>query len=116
VTDIRLYVDEDACETAVVKGLRRRAIDVLTTLEAGRKGADDPKQLAFAVEQGRAIYTFNIRHFAKLHGEWLSQGLEHRGIIVLCDQDLPIGEKVRRLAELISCVTAEEMINRIVYL
>jgi hypothetical protein len=99
LSKIRLYIDEDACETAVAKGLRRRRIDVLTTIEAARSGADDPKQLAFAAEQGRAIYTFNVRHFAKLHGEWLSQGLQHYGIIVLCDQDLSIGEKIRRLVE-----------------
>jgi hypothetical protein len=27
---VRLYVDEDACETAVVEGLRARGVDVLT--------------------------------------------------------------------------------------
>lgn len=116
MSEMRLYIDEDACETAVAKGLRRRNIDVLTTIEAGRSGVDDPDQLAFAVDQGRAIYTFDVRHFARLHSEWLSQGLEHRGIIVLCDQDLSIGEKIRRLAELTSCLTAEEMVNRIEYL
>ena len=116
MSEARLYIDEDACEAAVVKGLRARGIDVLTTIEADRHGADDPDQLTFAAEQGRAIYTFNVRHFAQLHSRWLSQGLEHHGIIVLCDQDLTIGEKIRRLAELIGTITAEELINRMEYL
>ncbi len=116
MSEIRLYIDEDACETAVVKGLRARGIDVLTTLQAGRSATDDQNQLSFATEQKRAIYSFNVRHFAKLHGEWLSQSLEHYGIIVLCDQDLSVGEKIRRLAELVGCLTSEEIVNRIEYL
>ena len=32
---IRLYVDEDAYENAVVLGLRARGVDLVTTVEAG---------------------------------------------------------------------------------
>ena len=57
--DLLLYIDEDACEHAVVQGLRARNIDVFTTIEANRLGSDDHGQLAFAVSLGRAIYTFS---------------------------------------------------------
>ncbi len=116
MSDVRLYVDEDAGENAVVQGLRARGIDVLTTIEAHCCGATDPEQLSFAVQQGRAIYTFNVGDFARLHSEWISQGIDHHGIIVLPDQRYSVGEKIRRLGRLIAGITAEEMVNRIEYL
>jgi len=116
LSEVRLYVDEDAGENAVVHGLRARGIDVLTTTEAHRCGATDSEQLAFATQQGRTIYTFNVSDFARLHREWISQGIDHHGIIVLPDQRYSIGEKIRQLGRLVGSVTAEEMVNRIEYL
>ncbi len=112
----RLYVDEDAGENAVVQGLRARGVDVLTTVEANRCGSTDQDQLAFAVQQGRSIYTFNVGDFARLHREYLQQGIGHTGIVVVPDQRCSIGEKIRRLAGFISRITAEEMVNRMEYL
>lgn len=54
---VRLYVDEDASESAVVTGLRARGVDPLTTAEAGREGTADEQQLEFAAQEGRALYT-----------------------------------------------------------
>jgi hypothetical protein len=51
MSEVRLYVDEDAGENAVVQGLRARGIDVLTTVEANHCGATDQDQLAFAIQQ-----------------------------------------------------------------
>ena len=116
MSELCLYVDEDAGENAVMQGLRARGADLLTTIEAGQCGATDPEQLAFAVEQGRAIYSFNVSDFAKLHQQYLHQGTDHFGIIVLPDQRCNIGEKVRRVAGFIRQVTAEEMTNRMEYL
>ena len=116
MSDLRLYVDEDAGENAVVRGLRARGIDVLTTVEADRCGTTDSGQLAYATEQGRCIYTFNVGDFARLHGEHLEQGTDHAGIIVVPDQRHSIGEKIRRLSGFISKVAADEMVNRMEYL
>jgi hypothetical protein len=116
MSDVRLYVDEDASEHAVVQGLRVRGIDVLTTVEAGRSGASDEEQLAFDVNEKRAIYTFNARHFARLHGDYLKQGIQHYGIMVIPDQRYSVGEKIRRVAGLLRRVSAEEMMNRMEYL
>ncbi len=116
MSKVRLYVDEDAEEAAVVEGLRLRGIDVLTTLEAGRRSSTDAEQLAFATEHGRAIFTFNVRHFAALHAEWLTEGNDHCGIAVLPDQRVSIGEKIRRLGRLVGSITAEQMLNRMEYL
>ena len=36
MSEVRLYLDEDAEENAVVEGLRARGVDLLTTFEAGQ--------------------------------------------------------------------------------
>ena len=76
----------------------------------------DQDQLAFAIQQGRSIYTFNVGDFARLHREHLQQGIGHAGIVVVPDQRCSVGEKIRRLAGFISRITAEEMVNRMEYL
>jgi hypothetical protein len=113
---LRLYVDEDASEHAVVQGLRARGIDLLTALEAGQAGTSDEEQLSFAVQQARAIYTFNAGDFARLHRDWLQQDRDHCGIVVIPDQRYSIGEKIRRIAKFVTAMTADQMNNRIEYL
>ena len=56
MSEIRLYVDEHV-PRAVVQGLRRRGVDVLTVPEAGRLGASDEEHLAFARGEGRVVFT-----------------------------------------------------------
>jgi hypothetical protein len=116
VSAVRLYVDEDASEQAVVRGLRARGIDVLTTVEAGRLGTTDAEQIAFAAEQGRTIYTFNVADFARLHRQYQERGLRHSGIAVVPDQRCSVGEKIRRVARLVRSVTAEDMVDCMEYL
>ncbi|MBC8116867.1 MAG: DUF5615 family PIN-like protein [Candidatus Saccharimonas sp.] len=116
MSDVLLYVDEDAGEDAVVRGLRARGIDVVTTAEVHQLGATDAEQLATAINLRRTIYTFNVGDFAQLHSEFLEQGLEHTGIIVIPDQRHSTGEKVRRVAEFVKRVTADAMLNRMEYL
>jgi hypothetical protein len=116
VSDVRIYIDEDASEHAVIQGLRARGVDVLTTAEAGRLGSSDLEQLAFSTDQHRAIYTFNAGDFARLHRKYLEQGLDHHGIIVIPDQRYSVGEKIRRLARFVTSVERTDMANRLEYL
>jgi hypothetical protein len=116
MSEVRLYVDEDAGESAVVLGLRARGVDVLTTIEAKQGGTTDRNQLEFAVRQKRTIYTFNVGDFARLHREYLSHGIEHHGIVVLPDQRYSAGEKIRRVAGFVHSVTSEELMNRMEFL
>lgn len=113
MASLRLYMDEDASEHAVILGLRARGVDLLSTAEANRLGTSDADQLGFAAAEGRAIYTFNARDFARLHREYLEQGRSHAGIIVIPEQRYSIGEKIRRLAALVHSVTAQSMIDHI---
>jgi hypothetical protein len=73
-------------------------------------------QLEYAIQQGRAIYTFNVGHFCQLHAAYLRQGKAHAGIIVVPRQKYSIGEQLKRLASFISSTTAEEMENRLHFL
>jgi hypothetical protein len=116
VADIRLYVDEDASETAVIAGLRARGVDLLTTIEAGKSGASDAEQLGFATEQGRVIYTFNVDDFARLHRDILQHGRSHAGIVVIPEQRYSIGDKIRSLAAFAHSFTAESMVDRMEFL
>lgn len=116
MTEIRLYVDEDAEQRAIVGGLRARGVDVVTAWEAGMTGRSDGEQLEYAVEEERAIYTLNVSDFARLHKEYLAMGQEHSGIIVIPGQRYDVGQKIRRLAELIETKSAEEMRNHIEFL
>ena len=78
-----LYADEDF-SYPVVQCLRQLGHDLLTAYEAGQagQGITDEAVLMFATAAGRAVVTFNRRHFIRLHSEVLS----HAGIIV-CTRD-----------------------------
>jgi Domain of unknown function (DUF5615) len=113
---IRLYVDEDAMARALVRGLRARGIDVTTVLDVGMSAQDDMVQLECATEHGRVLYTFNVGHFCQLHAQYMAQGKSHAGIIVVFRQRYAVGEQVRRLLQLISMKSAEEMRNNLQFL
>lgn len=107
--EIRLYVDEDAMARALISGLRARGIDVTTVLDEGMAEKDDIAQLGYAAQQGRVLYTFNVRHFCQLHAELMAQGKSHAGMVVVYRQRYSVGEQIRRLSNLINTKSAEEM-------
>jgi len=77
-----LYADENFTY-AVVERLRLLGHDVLTVQEAGQQGGLDVDVLAFATAAGRAVLTFNRRHFVRLH----ARVSPHKGIIVCTNDD-----------------------------
>jgi hypothetical protein len=113
---IRLYVDEDAMARALVRGLQARGIDVTTVLDAGMSEEDDLAQLEHASQHGRVLYTFNVGHFCHLHAQYMAQGRDRAGIIVVFRQRYSVGEQIRRLLQLISLKSAEEMRNSLQFL
>ena len=60
-----LYADEDFPMPAVTE-LRRLGYDVLTAQEDGRNATPDPDVLARAHSLGRAVLTYNRRHYDRL--------------------------------------------------
>ncbi len=80
-----LYADEDFA-FPVVEELRQLGHDVVTAQEDGRTSADDPEILSRAHALGRAVLTYNRRHFEKLH----NRGVMHSGILSAThDSDFP---------------------------
>lgn len=111
-----LYIDEDAMSRALVQGLRARGVDAMTVLDCGMEGKSDPEQLAFASSLGRVIYTYNVGDFCQLHTEYVAQGNDHAGIIVVNRQRYAIGEQLKQVLQLIHQTTAEEMHNTLHFL
>jgi hypothetical protein len=77
-----LYTDEHFRYPVVVQ-LRLLGHDVLTAQQAGNagRGIGDPLVLAYAVSTGRAVVTFDRRHFIRLH----LLNSNHAGIITCTD-------------------------------
>lgn len=107
--DIRYHLDEHI-DPAVAEGLRRRGVDVTTTLGAGLTGASDEDQLAFAVAQGRVLVTRD-RHFLVLH----SEGTAHAGIAFWHSKRRNVGQLVLDLVLLRRAATAEEIRGHVEY-
>jgi predicted nuclease of predicted toxin-antitoxin system len=95
---------------AVVAGLRRRGINVLTSVEAGMLGAADEAQLALATRQRRVLFTQDD-DFLSLH----AAGIDHMGIVYV-QQGASIGYMVRSLHLIFQLLSLEEMANHVEFL
>jgi hypothetical protein len=110
---IRFFTDEDVW-FQVALDLRAAGFDAVSAAEAIRIGHDDPGQLGRATNSGRALVTFNVGDFARLHHVWMRERRHHWGVIV--SQQRPIGELSRRLLNLARNRTAEELRDRLEFL
>jgi predicted nuclease of predicted toxin-antitoxin system len=106
---IRYHTDEHI-SWAVIEGLRRRGIDVSTTLDAGLKSATDEQQLRRAHEEGRVLVTQDT-DFLRLH----ALGAQHSGIAFV-PQTRTAGEILRMLVLLHDMLTAEEIAGSVEFL
>ena len=109
MSSVRFYVD-DYVGSAVVHGLRRRGVDVMTVTEAGMRGENDAAQLAFALQAGRVIFTQD-RDFLRL----AAMDTPHAGI-AYAPQGAPIGTIVSGLLLIYNVLSAEEMTDNIEYI
>ena len=116
MSQIRLYIDEDSSDLALVQSLLNHDIDVITALNANRLRRSDEEQLVWAFEQGRIIYSANTRDFYYLHTCFLTEGRNHAGIILVPQQRYSIGEQVRGILKLVTTKIAEDMQNQVEFL
>jgi len=103
---MRFYTDEHV-PLAVVKGLRLRGVDVLTTQEAGMCGASDEEHLRLACQTGRVFITQDD-DFLRLH----TTGNEHPGI-VYAHQRTSIGAIIQGVMLIYQVLDVQEMRNHI---
>ena len=114
VEAIRLYLDEDTSNRALIKALRARGIDILTAREANLIQTPDAHHLEHSTSLGRTVFTFNARDFARLHSEYIATDRHHGGIII--SAQLPVGVILRRLLRLLNTRSAIEMRDELAYL
>ena len=107
---IRFHLDESV-ESAIADGLRRRNINVTTTPEVGLLGASDEEQVAFALVQGRAIFTYDA-DFLRIH----RRRAEHAGIIYSHQGRRTIGEIVFALVKVWEFQTDESMYKHVEFI
>jgi predicted nuclease of predicted toxin-antitoxin system len=72
---IRFHLDENV-SNEITQGLRSRGIEVTTAAEAGLLEASDEDHVAFAVSEGRVIFTQDA-DLIRL----AASGIEHMGIV-----------------------------------
>jgi hypothetical protein len=113
---IRLYLDEDAQDSDLVRALHARGVDALTAFDAGMVEQPDERHLQFATTQGRVLYSFNVGDFLRLHGAFLAEGKTHAGLILARQQQYSVGEQLRRLLKLSATKSAEAMKNHTEFL
>ena len=58
MSQIKIYIDEDAMDSDLVAALRSRGVIVITAFDAGLTGKPDEEQLAFATAH-ECVLTFN---------------------------------------------------------
>ncbi len=107
---IRFHLDEHV-SPAIAEGLRRRGIDVTTTIDAHLQGADDPDHIAFGLATQRVIVTHDDDYLA-LH----AQGTHHAGIAYCHQHSRTVGQIIRTLVLIWQLLDPQEMEDRIEYL
>lgn len=116
MSKIRLYIDEDAMDEDFLRALRSRNVDVTTPKDVGMLHRSDEDQLSWAMENGRVIFTFNVRDFNQLHSIWNEKGLIHSGMIFASQQRYGIGELMRRVLLIVNVRSSEEMQNQVEFI
>ncbi len=107
---IRFHLDEH-CDPAIAAGLRRRGIDVTTTVEAGLLHASDQEHVSFALTGPRIIFSQDS-DFLRLH----AAGTAHGGIVYCRQQSRTIGEIIEGLALIWEILEPDEMRGRVEFL
>jgi Domain of unknown function (DUF5615) len=93
----RYYTDENI-HGDVAPGTRSLGLDTDSFREHGTAGWTDPRQLAKAVDLGRAMITSNKKDFRRLHESlhiwrvrWnIPDALCHHGILIVPHERLPV--------------------------
>ena len=110
MSSIRFLFDEHV-PLAVVEGLRRRGIDVLTAAEANLLGAPDTEYLIRSQAEGRVLVTQD-RDLLRLH----QAHHQHAGIAYCRQGTRTIGEMVSGLLLIYEVMDASEMVGHVEFL
>ena len=76
----------------------------------------DEAHLAYAAAQGRALFSFNVGDFARLHAAWRARGRRHAGLVLAPQQRYALGDLIRGLTRLAAARPAEDLRDRLEFL
>lgn len=95
----------------LIRGLKRRGIDVITVHDIGLSSADDKSIINKARELGRTIYTHDT-DFLRLH----NSGYSHTGIFFHNQLKYSIGEAIQKITMACEIFSQEEMMDNTKFL
>lgn len=104
---VRLHLDEDQ-PNALATALARHGFDITTSPQMSLRGATDPDQVQFALEQNRVIITSDT-DFLRLD----AAGVTHAGIIYYSQRKRQIGHLVPRIAAVARRLTPQLAANHV---
>ncbi len=113
VSKLLLHLDADTSIKALHTALVARGHDVTRTPnEWMPEDASDEMQLLKATDNGRCIFTFNIKDFLSL----VIQYPQHRGIILAAQNSWNLSDLIQALDRLLSETQAEDWPGQICWL
>jgi hypothetical protein len=80
---VRLYLDDDAVDSLLVRLLRRAGHDVELPADVGLVGHSDPVHLQRAIRTNRALLSGNHDDFEELHDLIRAASGVHSGIVII---------------------------------
>jgi len=110
---VRLYLDADVHKD-LAQALRLRGYDAVSAWEVGNAALSDTRQLKFAADSGRAIFTFNVADYVALAVAWQAIGHRHCGIILSPQVSLTLA--LQRVSRLLNRMSSQDVLNQLVWL
>lgn len=108
---LSLYTDHHI-QSAIIAGLRRGGIDVLTTRDEGTGRLEDERLLERATALDRVLLTED-KDFFRISAQWWSQGREFPGIIHVDQDGARLGQLIEDITLIVRLISADEMRNQI---
>jgi len=107
---IRFHLDEQV-KLVIARELRRRGIDVTTTIEVGLRTQSDEAHLDFICQEQRVLFTQDD-DFLRI----ASRTINHPGIAYCKQGTRSVGQMIESLVLICEVYTPQEMVGRVEYL
>lgn len=111
---LKFYLDHHV-PAAIMDGLRRRGVDVLTAYEDGTAELDDPDLLSRTTQLGRVLFSQD-RDLLVLADQWLQAGRTFGGLVYAHQLSVTIGEAMRDLILIAQVLEPEDMQNHVEFI
>jgi len=79
---MKVYLDDDSCNSLLVRLLQRNGHDVVTPVDVGLAGSADAEHFKRAIELDRVLVTHNYDDFFQLDELIRTSGGHHPGVLI----------------------------------